>query len=88
MHEKSVLKFAEAESPIKPWQDYIKWIRSEYPSSNDTLLPVLERAVRALLDQDIYKNDPRYLALWIEYADLLTDATGIMTVLIYVTFVL
>jgi len=52
----------------------VSWLQEAHPSNaRGKLLAVLERATRALLHDGRYGNDPRYVQLWVGYADLLPD---------------
>ena len=33
------------------------------------IVPLLQRATRTFQDEEQYKNDPRYLRMWIRYVD-------------------
>lgn len=56
---------------------YVKWTLNAYPSAQSTpqsqLLPLLERATKAFLTSSEYKNDPRYLKLWLHYIQFFSD---------------
>ena len=47
----------------------IKWVQFAYPSGGHhaQLRPLLERCTRELLQQERYKQDPRYLRVWLQY---------------------
>jgi checkpoint serine/threonine-protein kinase len=68
----------EADDPLDTYDRYVKWTLDTYPSAQSTpqsqLLPLLERATRAFVDSTQYKNDPRYLKLWLHYIRLFSDA--------------
>lgn len=57
---------------------YVKWTFNSYPTAQATpesqLRPLLERATKAFQSTPTYKNDPRYLKLWIHYIRLFSDA--------------
>ena len=56
----------------------MKWTLSAYPSAQATpesqLRPLLERATKAFQSATHYKNDPRYLKLWLSYIRFFSDA--------------
>lgn len=56
---------------------YVKWTLNAYPSAQATpqsqLLPLLERATKTFLTSPHYKNDPRYLKLWLHYIRFFSD---------------
>jgi checkpoint serine/threonine-protein kinase len=68
----------EADDPLDIYDRYVKWTLNTYPSAQSTpqsqLLPLLERATKAFLSSPQYKNDPRYLKLWLHYIRFFSDA--------------
>ena len=74
-NEESLLtsKLAELEpSPDKLalWLDYLSWARTSFPSSSAKTLEVLESCTNDLKGCKELRNDPHFVKLWIEYADL------------------
>ena len=54
------------------WCALIKWTERKYATGNGRereLMPVLERCARELQGEERYKEDARYLRVWIKYAD-------------------
>lgn len=76
--EKELLGVEEADDPLDVYDRYVKWTMDAYPSAQATpqsqLLPLLERATKSLQATSHYKNDPRYLKLWLHYIRLFSDA--------------
>jgi len=76
--EHEVALIDEADDPLDVYDRYVKWTLDAYPSAQSTpqsqLLPLLERATKAFLQSEHYKNDPRYLKLWLQYIHLFSDA--------------
>jgi len=83
---------AVEESPADPlaiWIAYIRWRQEAFPSEGprSQLATVMETALRKFgpatsdpyLEQYIeqYRNDSRYVRLWVQYADLCPDPTEI-----------
>ncbi|PWY78248.1 hypothetical protein BO70DRAFT_317027 [Aspergillus heteromorphus CBS 117.55] len=68
----------ESDDPLDIYDRYVKWTLNAYPSAQATsesgLLPLLERAVKSFLSSAHYKNDPRYLRLWLHYIRLFSDS--------------
>ena len=60
--------------PLTPARRYIKWTEAAYPSGASQLREILERCTReaGLLEQ--YRQDKRYLTVWIRYAEACKDA--------------
>lgn len=77
-YEAELLTIGESDDPLDIYDRYVKWALNAYPTAQATpesgLLPLLERAVRAFLSSNHYKNDPRYLRLWLHYIRLFSDA--------------
>lgn len=73
--EKRILhELDELDDPLELYLDYINWINNAYPqggqSKQSGMLEVLERCLMYFKDFDTYKNDPRYLKLWLWYLEL------------------
>lgn len=68
----------DSDDPLDIYDRYVKWTLNAYPSAQATpqsqLLPLLERATKAFLTSSHYKNDPRYLKLWLHYIRLFSDS--------------
>ena len=77
-YEKELLAIDEADDPLDVYDRYVKWTLDAYPSAQATpqsqLCPLLERATKAFQSSQHYKNDPRYLKLWLHYIRLFSDA--------------
>jgi checkpoint serine/threonine-protein kinase len=76
--ESEVATADESDDPLDIFDRYVKWTLDTYPSAQSTpssqLLPLLERATKAFIKDDQYKNDPRYLKLWLHYIRFFSDA--------------
>ena len=77
-YELELQAIADSDDPLDVYDRYVKWTLNAYPSAQATpqsqLLPLLERATKAFLTSTHYKNDPRYLKLWLHYIRLFSDA--------------
>ncbi|KAH0294058.1 hypothetical protein M436DRAFT_46685 [Aureobasidium namibiae CBS 147.97] len=77
-YEDELALIDEADDPLGIYDRYVKWTLDTYPSAQSTpqsqLLPLLERATKAFLSSPQYKNDPRYLKLWLHYIRFFSDA--------------
>jgi checkpoint serine/threonine-protein kinase len=75
--ETEILNIGESDDPLDIYDRYVKWTLDAYPSAQATpqsqLLPLLERATKAFLSSTHYKNDPRYLKLWLQYIRFFSD---------------
>ncbi|EKG09345.1 hypothetical protein MPH_13659 [Macrophomina phaseolina MS6] len=74
--EKELELIDESDDPLDIYDRYVKWTFNTYPnpaSQQSQLLPLLEKATKAFLKSPHYKNDPRYLKLWLHYIRLFSD---------------
>ena len=76
--EKELALIDEADDPLDVFDRYVKWTLDAYPTAQATpqsgLLPLLERATKTFQSSSHYKNDPRYLKIWLHYIRLFSDA--------------
>ncbi|KAJ5088378.1 Mad3/BUB1 homology region 1 [Penicillium angulare] len=77
-YESELDTIGESDDPLDVYDRYVKWTLNAYPSAQATpesgLLPLLERATKSFLSSSHYKNDPRYLRLWLHYIRFFSDA--------------
>jgi checkpoint serine/threonine-protein kinase len=77
-YEIELQSVGDSDDPLDIYDRYVKWTLNAYPSAQATpqsqLLPLLERATKAFLTSAHYKNDPRYLKLWLHYIRFFSDA--------------
>lgn len=69
--EESLKDLEELDDPLEPFLQYIKWTNENYPSGatvESGLMELLERCTFQFQDTPYYKNDPRYLRIWLLYA--------------------
>ncbi|MBA0808804.1 hypothetical protein Gohar_024514 [Gossypium harknessii] len=59
----------QGDDPLQPWLDCIKWVQEAFPPGGDFsgLVLIYEQCVRAFWHSDRYKDDLRYLKVWLEY---------------------
>nr|POE93636.1 mitotic spindle checkpoint component mad3 [Quercus suber] len=78
LFEKELENIDEADDPLEVYDRYVKWTLDAYPSAQATpqsqLRPLLERATQAFQKTSHYRNDPRYLKIWLHYIRLFSDA--------------
>ncbi|NXA55934.1 BUB1B kinase, partial [Nothocercus julius] len=67
----SEIRFYSGDDPLDVWDRYIKWTEQTFPQGgkDSNLSAVLERAVKALNEQQRYYKDPRYLNLWLKFGN-------------------
>ncbi|KAL4945669.1 hypothetical protein BDV06DRAFT_184225 [Aspergillus oleicola] len=77
-YETELQSIGESDDPLDTYDRYVKWALNAYPSAQATaesgLLPLLERAVKSFLSSPHYKNDSRYVRLWLHYIRLFSDS--------------
>jgi checkpoint serine/threonine-protein kinase len=61
----------DGEDPIVLWINYVKWIEENMPEDTRRKFTVLEKSTRMLKNMPQYKNDTRYIRLWIQYVSTL-----------------
>ncbi|XP_029349439.1 mitotic checkpoint serine/threonine-protein kinase BUB1 beta isoform X2 [Echeneis naucrates] len=67
----SELRMYEGDDPLDVWDRYIKWTEQTFPQGGkeSNLTTLLERAVTRFTEEKKYHNDPRYVDLWIKFAE-------------------
>lgn len=77
-YEEEIANLAEADDPLDVFDRYVRWTVDAFPSAQATpqsqLHTLLERATKTFVNSPQYKNDPRYLRLWLLYIQLFSDA--------------
>ncbi|XP_054827529.1 mitotic checkpoint serine/threonine-protein kinase BUB1 beta [Eublepharis macularius] len=71
----SEIRFYCGDDPLDVWDRYIKWTEQTFPQGGkeSNLSAVLERAVKALSEQQRYYQDPRYLSLWLKFGNCCSE---------------
>ncbi|KAM3227750.1 hypothetical protein ACQJBY_059465 [Aegilops geniculata] len=66
----------QGEDPLQPWVECIKWVQESFPAGGEFsgLVVIYEQCVRAFWHDERYKDDLRYLKVWLEYAGNCSDA--------------
>ncbi|KAK3497099.1 uncharacterized protein B0T23DRAFT_393392 [Neurospora hispaniola] len=68
----------EQDDPLDIYDRYVRWTLDAYPSASATpqsqLHLLLERATRAFIGSAQYRNDARYLKMWLHYIRMFSDA--------------
>ncbi|KAI2638030.1 Mad3/BUB1 homology region 1-domain-containing protein [Xylaria nigripes] len=77
-YEAEVANLSESDDPLDVFDRYVRWTFDAYPSAQATpqsqLHTLLERATKAFIGSLQYKNDPRYLKLWLHYIHFFSDS--------------
>jgi Mad3/BUB1 homology region 1 len=62
-----------AADPLTPAAAFVKWAADAYQPGAAPLLAALERSCLAFVGDARYNNDPRFVRLWVRYADARDD---------------
>jgi len=77
-YEAEVASLSESDDPLDVFDRYVRWTLDAYPSAQATpqsqLHILLERATKSFIGSSQYKNDPRYLKLWLHYIHFFSDS--------------
>ena len=77
-YEAEIQSLSESDDPLDVFDRYVRWTLDAYPSAQATpqsqLHTLLERATKAFISSPQYKNDPRYLKMWIHYIHFFADS--------------
>uniref|UniRef100_A0A3P8RJQ7 BUB1 mitotic checkpoint serine/threonine kinase Bb n=1 Tax=Amphiprion percula TaxID=161767 RepID=A0A3P8RJQ7_AMPPE len=67
----SELRLYDGDDPLGVWDRYIKWTEQTFPQGGkeSNLATLLERVVTRFTEEKSYHNDPRYVELWIKFAE-------------------
>ncbi|XP_075019715.1 mitotic checkpoint serine/threonine-protein kinase BUB1 beta isoform X2 [Calonectris borealis] len=71
----SEIRFYSGDDPLDVWDRYIKWTEQTFPQGGkeSNLTAILERAVKALHEEQRYYKDPRYLNLWLKFGNCCSE---------------
>ncbi|KAL8169376.1 UNVERIFIED_CONTAM: Mitotic checkpoint serine/threonine-protein kinase BUB1 beta [Gekko kuhli] len=71
----SEIRFYCGDDPLDVWDRYIKWTEQTFPQGGkeSNLSAVLERAVKALNEQQRYYQDTRFLSLWLKFGNCCSE---------------
>ncbi|KAI8965895.1 Mad3/BUB1 homology region 1-domain-containing protein [Daldinia sp. FL1419] len=77
-YEAEIENISESDDPLDVFDRYVRWTFDAYPSAQATpqsqLHTLLERATKTFIGSAQYKNDPRYLKLWLHYIRFFSDS--------------
>jgi hypothetical protein len=65
---------------LEVWMDYFVWVEDMFPElgEHSEIIPLVERCTRTLMNEQ-YINDPRYLNIWLKYAEMCKNPLEIYT---------
>jgi checkpoint serine/threonine-protein kinase len=76
--EAEISTLSESDDPLDVYDRYVRWTLDAYPSAQATpasqLHVLLERATKAFVGDARYKNDARYLKMWLHYVHFFSDS--------------
>ncbi|ODQ80754.1 hypothetical protein BABINDRAFT_7450 [Babjeviella inositovora NRRL Y-12698] len=69
--EAAIVDSDEHDDPLEIYLDYLQWTKDNFPQGSNVesgLIQLLERCTLRFRDTEYYKNDARYLRVWLQYA--------------------
>ncbi|CAI5747429.1 unnamed protein product [Peronospora destructor] len=72
-----VIAASDGDDPLTDWLEYVRWLEVKMPEDTRKKFTVLEKCTRELKENARYRNDSRYIRLWIQYADLVSNPKDI-----------
>lgn len=63
----------DGDDPLAGWLEYVRWLEVKMPEDTRKKFKVLEKCTRELKDNPRYRNDMRYIRLWIQYVSAADD---------------
>lgn len=77
-YEAEVRNISESDDPLDVYDRYVRWTLDAYPSAQATpqsqLHTLLERATKTFISSAQYRNDPRYVRLWMHHIHFFSEA--------------
>jgi len=69
------LRSYDGPDPLDPWFRYISWVEQEYPKGGKEggIHKLIQSCITTFKDDQKVLNDPRFLNIWLKYANLSTD---------------
>ncbi|KAJ2686592.1 protein kinase [Coemansia spiralis] len=73
--EISSLDLTETDDPLDVYFRYIQWLIEVFPQAvgHQAVIKLVERPIRLFGEQERYRNDSRYLRMWIWYCGLVNE---------------
>ncbi|ODV93297.1 hypothetical protein PACTADRAFT_5085 [Pachysolen tannophilus NRRL Y-2460] len=68
--ENMIRDTSDLDDPLDPYLEYINWTLANFPPDSrlqSGLIDLLQKCTHDFKDDSLYKNDPRYLKVWLEY---------------------
>lgn len=74
VYEQRILQqSSEADDPLQLFIEYMQWIIECHTSSNTLLFELIEKITKTFVDDGRYINDPRFIKVWLLYAQYSKD---------------
>nr|CCA15341.1 serine/threonine protein kinase putative [Albugo laibachii Nc14] len=74
--EKYLLKY-KGRDPLRKWIQYLQWLNDKLPTERHRIISTLKKCTLSLQRCPDYLNDVRYIRLWIQYADMVSNPNDI-----------
>lgn len=83
-HERKIETSESLDDPLQVWIDYIKWTLDNFPqgeTKTSGLVTLLERCTREFVRNPLYKDDVRYLRIWMQYVNYIDEPVELFSFL-------
>ncbi|XP_076448579.1 mitotic checkpoint serine/threonine-protein kinase BUB1-like [Babylonia areolata] len=73
------IRMYDGDDSLEVWDSYIKWTEQNFPrgGKDGNLLELLQRCLTHFQNHEGYKNDPRFVHIWIKFANFSDDPVEI-----------
>ncbi|KAJ3301142.1 hypothetical protein HDV03_001313 [Kappamyces sp. JEL0829] len=68
----------ETHNSLDPYVDYIAWTKGHFPTGHSSIMTITEEAVRKFRKDNRYKNDVRYVQLWMDVGKKQKDPSDLV----------
>ncbi len=77
------LRTYKGDDPLGVWSNYVTWTEQNFPKGGKEshTQDLLERCISTFRDDERYRNDTRFLSIWVKFAGLCNDPVEIFTFL-------
>ncbi|KAI9503472.1 Mad3/BUB1 homology region 1-domain-containing protein, partial [Coemansia spiralis] len=71
---------AETDDPLDVYFRYIQWLFEVFPQAhgNQSVIKLVEKPLKLFCEQERYRNDTRYVKMWIWYTGIITTSQEVV----------
>ncbi|KAJ2692263.1 protein kinase, partial [Coemansia spiralis] len=69
------LDVAESDDPLDVYYRYVRWLLEVFPQAHghQMVIKLVEAPLKLFRDQERYRNDARYVKMWVWYTEIIAD---------------